>query len=40
MKEKEIGFIFLESFNLWCPLLMIVFYHQTKTSIDFGVGRN
>ena len=28
-------FDFLESFNLWHTLLMIVFYHQTKTSIDF-----
>ena len=26
---------FLESFNLWCPLLMIAFYHQTKTPIGF-----
>ena len=26
---------FLESFNLWHPLLMIVFYYQTKTPINF-----
>ena len=24
-----------ESFNLWCPLLMIAFYHQTQTPINF-----
>ena len=28
-------FFFLESFNLWRPLLMIALYHQTKTSISF-----
>ena len=29
-------FFFLrESFNLWYPLLMSVFYHQTKTQIGF-----
>ena len=28
-------FFFLESFNLWCPLLMIVLYHQIKTPISF-----
>ena len=26
---------FLESFNLWRPLLMIALYHQTKTPISF-----
>ena len=26
---------FLESFNLWRPLLMIILYHQTKTPISF-----
>ena len=26
---------FLKSFKLWLPLLMIVLYHQTKTSIGF-----
>ena len=31
-------YIFLrESFNLWRPLLMIVFYHQTNTPINFLV---
>ena len=28
-------YIFLESFNLWRPLLMIALYHQTKISISF-----
>ena len=28
-------FFFLESFNLWRPLLMIDLYHQTKTLISF-----
>ena len=29
-------FFFLRvSFNLWCPLLMITLYHQTKTLISF-----
>ena len=28
-------FFFGESFNLWCPLLMIALYHQTKTPISF-----
>ena len=28
-------FFFLESFNLWRPLLMIALYHQTKTPISF-----
>ena len=27
--------IFWDSFNLWCPLLIIVLYHQIKTSICF-----
>ena len=29
--------VFFFNFNLQCPLLIIVFYHQTKISIDFGV---
>ena len=32
-------FFFLESFNLWRPLLMIDFYHQTKTPISFWCRR-
>ena len=28
-------YIFLESFNLWRSLLMIVLYHQTKIPLDF-----
>ena len=28
-------FFFWESFNLWCSLLMIVFYHHIKTLISF-----
>ena len=28
-------FFYRESFNLWRPLLMIAFYHQTKTPISF-----
>lgn len=30
---------FLESFNLWRSLLMIVLYHQTKTPISFWCRR-
>ena len=30
---------FLESFNLWRPLLMITLYHQTKTPISFWCRR-
>ena len=30
---------FLKSFKLWLPLLMIVLYYQTKTSIDFWCKR-
>ena len=30
---------FWEIFNLWCFLLMIIFYHQTKTLIDFWYKR-
>ena len=30
---------FLENFNLWRLLLMIVFYHQTKTPIGFWCKR-
>ena len=30
---------FLESFNLWRPLLMIALYHQTKTPISFWCKR-
>ena len=29
------GNFLLESFNLWCSLLIIVFYHHTKTLISF-----
>ena len=32
-------FIFRESFNLWCPLLLITLYHQTKTLISFWYRR-
>ena len=32
-------FFFLESFNLWRPLLMIALYHQSKTSISFWCRR-
>ena len=32
-------YIFRESFNLWRPLLMITFYHQTKTPINFWCRR-
>ena len=28
-------FFFGKSFNLWQPLLMIIFYHQIKTLISF-----
>ena len=28
-------FFFLESFNLWRPLLMSALYHQTKKPISF-----
>ena len=28
-------FLSWDSFNLWCLLFMIVFYHQTKTAINF-----
>ena len=30
---------FLESFNLWCLLLMITLYHQIETSISFWCER-
>ena len=30
---------FIESFNLWHPLLIIVLYHQTKTLISFWCWR-
>ena len=33
--SKKCNIFFLESFNLWCPLLMIVLYHQIKTPISF-----
>ena len=32
-------YFFLKSFNLWCSLLMITLYHQTKTFIDFWCRR-
>ena len=32
-------YFFRESFNLWCPLLMIALYHQTKTQISFWCRR-
>ena len=35
----NVFFFFLESFNLWRPLLMIVLYHQTKTPISFWCRR-
>ena len=35
MMIHRVNFFFLESFNLWHPLLMIAFYHQTKISISF-----
>ena len=31
-------YLFILSCNLWHPLIIIVFYYQTKTSISFGVG--
>ena len=36
-KLTQTFFFFLswDSFNLWCLLFMIVFYHQTKTAINF-----
>ena len=34
-RKTQIFFFFLESFNLWCPLLIIILYHQTKTPISF-----
>ena len=39
-KFRKVTFIrdsnyFLESFNLWYPLLIITLYHQTKTPINF-----
>ena len=30
---------FWENFNLWRPLLMIAYYHQTKTPISFWYRR-
>ena len=32
-------FFFLGSFNLWRPLLIIIFYHQTKILISFWCRR-
>ena len=32
-------FYFLENSNLWCPLLVITFYHQIKTLISFWCRR-
>ena len=32
-------YFFRENFNLWCPLLMIALYHQTKTQISFWCRR-
>ena len=32
-------FFFLESFNLWRPLLIIALYYQTKTPISFWCMR-
>ena len=37
--KKRSSFFFLESFNLWRPLLMITLYHQTKTPISFWCRR-
>ena len=31
--------VFWESFNLWHPLLIITYYHQTKTPISFWCRR-
>ena len=38
-REERHDFFFLESFNLWRPLLMITLYHQTKTPIGFCCRR-
>ena len=36
VKSGHLQFFFLiESFNLWCPLLMMILYHQIKTSTSF-----
>ena len=33
-KDNQFYQFFLDSFNLWSPLLMITLYYQTKISID------
>jgi len=40
-KKKTLswGDLFLKSFNLWHPLLMITLYHQIKISISFWYRR-
>ena len=39
-KYQNVAIFFLrESFNLWRPLLIITFYHQTKTPINFWCRR-
>ena len=35
IKFRSFRFCFWESFNLWLSLLMIVFYYQTKTLVNF-----
>ena len=42
LDDYEFFFFFFferESFNLWCPLLMIAIYYQTKTPISFWCRR-
>ena len=33
-------FFFWERLSTWHPLLIIVIYHQTKTLIDFSIGKD
>ena len=41
MKFNNYDSFFLESFNLWHPLLIILaIYYQSKTSINFWCRRN
>ena len=35
----NIEYFFWESFNLWCPLIIIVLYHQTMILIGFWCRR-
>ena len=39
LKDNKFYQFFLDSFNLWSPLLMITHYYQTKTSIDLWCRR-